>query len=55
MFLEFLRGTLQWRPENWKTAKELSDDPWLSSWLATHHCYGVIRVPRSPALASRKV
>lgn len=29
MFLEFLRGMLQWQPEDRKTAKELLRDPWL--------------------------
>jgi hypothetical protein len=29
MFLLFMRGMLQWRPEDRKTAKELLDDPWL--------------------------
>ncbi|KAK3324416.1 kinase-like domain-containing protein [Cercophora scortea] len=31
MFLNFMRGMLQWRPEDRKTAKELLDDPWLNS------------------------
>ncbi|OTA94876.1 hypothetical protein M434DRAFT_394248 [Hypoxylon sp. CO27-5] len=28
-FVEFVRGMLQWRPEDRKTAKQLLDDPWL--------------------------
>ncbi|KAI1135858.1 kinase domain protein [Hypoxylon sp. FL0543] len=28
-FLEFVRGMLQWRPEDRKTAEQLLDDPWL--------------------------
>ncbi|KAK2744662.1 hypothetical protein FQN55_006580 [Onygenales sp. PD_40] len=31
MFLAFMRGMLQWRPEDRKTAKELLKDPWLNS------------------------
>lgn len=31
LFMEFMRGMLQWRPEDRKTAKELLDDPWLNS------------------------
>ncbi|OAX82796.1 hypothetical protein ACJ72_02851 [Emergomyces africanus] len=30
MFLVFMRGMLQWRPEDRKTAKELLEDPWLN-------------------------
>ena len=30
-FLEFMRGMLQWRPEDRKTAKQLLEDPWLAS------------------------
>ncbi|RAL00839.1 kinase domain protein [Aspergillus ibericus CBS 121593] len=30
MFLAFIRGMLQWRPEDRKTAKELLQDPWLN-------------------------
>lgn len=30
VFLRFMRGMLQWRPEDRKTAKELFDDPWLN-------------------------
>lgn len=29
MFLEMMRGMLQWRPEDRKTAKQLLEDPWL--------------------------
>lgn len=29
-FLKFVRGMLQWRPEDRKTAKQLLDDPWLN-------------------------
>ena len=29
LFLEFMRGMIQWRPEDRKTAKELLQDPWL--------------------------
>ncbi|KZF19211.1 CMGC protein kinase [Xylona heveae TC161] len=31
MFLDFMRGMLQWRPEDRKTARELLQDPWLDS------------------------
>lgn len=31
IFMAFMRGMLQWRPEDRKTAKELLDDPWLNS------------------------
>ncbi|CAK4029640.1 CMGC SRPK kinase [Lecanosticta acicola] len=30
-FLDFVRGMLQWRPEDRKTAKELLNDSWLNS------------------------
>ncbi|RAL12448.1 CMGC protein kinase [Aspergillus homomorphus CBS 101889] len=30
MFLDFMRGMLQWCPEDRKTAKELLQDPWLN-------------------------
>lgn len=30
MFIAFIRGMLQWRPEDRKTAKELLQDPWLN-------------------------
>jgi hypothetical protein len=30
MFLDFMRGMLQWRPEDRKTAEELLQDPWLN-------------------------
>jgi hypothetical protein len=30
-FLEFMRGMLQWRPEDRKTAKQLLEDRWLNS------------------------
>lgn len=30
MFLAFMRGMLQWRPEDRKTAEELLQDPWLN-------------------------
>ncbi|KAI9930788.1 hypothetical protein MW887_011546 [Aspergillus wentii] len=30
MFLAFMRGMLQWRPEDRKTARELLEDPWLN-------------------------
>ncbi|CAI7617682.1 unnamed protein product [Penicillium glandicola] len=29
MFLKFMRGMLQWKPEDRKTAKQLLKDPWL--------------------------
>jgi len=32
-FLEFIRGMLQWRPEDRKTAKQLLDDPWLKTYV----------------------
>ncbi|KAJ5351024.1 protein kinase domain protein [Penicillium brevicompactum] len=31
MFISFMRGMLQWRPEDKKTAKYLLQDPWLNS------------------------
>lgn len=31
VFLNFVRGMLQWRPEDRKTAKQLLQDPWLNS------------------------
>lgn len=31
MFLAFMLGMLQWRPEDRKTAKELLQDPWLNN------------------------
>jgi hypothetical protein len=30
MFLAFIRGMLQWRPEDRKTARDLLQDPWLN-------------------------
>ncbi|KAJ5608991.1 kinase domain protein [Penicillium herquei] len=30
MFIHFMRGMLQWRPEDRKTAKELLQDQWLN-------------------------
>ncbi|PWY95934.1 kinase domain protein [Aspergillus sclerotioniger CBS 115572] len=33
MFLAFMRGMLQWRPEDRKTAKELLQDPWLNQGM----------------------
>ncbi|CAG8938994.1 unnamed protein product [Penicillium salamii] len=30
MFMSFMRGMIQWRPEDRKTAKELLQDPWLN-------------------------
>lgn len=30
VFLRFLRGMIQWVPEERKTARELVDDPWLN-------------------------
>lgn len=30
-FLNFLRGMVQWVPEERKAAKELMDDPWLNT------------------------
>jgi serine/threonine-protein kinase SRPK3 len=30
MFIDFMRGMLQWRPEDRKTAKDLLQDPWLN-------------------------
>ncbi|GLA41090.1 hypothetical protein AnigIFM63309_008936 [Aspergillus niger] len=29
-FVNFMRGMLQWRPENRKTAEQLLRDPWLN-------------------------
>jgi len=29
MFLSMMKGMLQWRPEDRKTAKQLLEDPWL--------------------------
>lgn len=33
MFLDFMRGMLQWRPEDRKTAMELLEDPWLNNQI----------------------
>ncbi|KKZ59856.1 hypothetical protein EMCG_05318 [[Emmonsia] crescens] len=33
MFLVFIKGMLQWRPEDRKTAKELLEDPWLNDQI----------------------
>jgi hypothetical protein len=33
MFLDLMRGMLQWRPEDRKTAKQLVDDPWLNQMI----------------------
>ncbi|KAE8141307.1 kinase-like domain-containing protein [Aspergillus pseudotamarii] len=33
MFLAFMRGMLQWKPEDRKTARELLEDPWLNDRL----------------------
>lgn len=30
-FLRLVRGMLQWRPEDRKTARELAQDPWINS------------------------
>jgi hypothetical protein len=30
MFMELMRGMLQWRPEDRKTAEELLQDQWLN-------------------------
>ena len=30
LFLDFMRGMLQWRPEDRKTARQLLQDPWLT-------------------------
>ncbi|KAJ6155821.1 hypothetical protein N7470_006387 [Penicillium chermesinum] len=30
MFIDFMKGMLQWRPEDRKSAKELLQDPWLN-------------------------
>ncbi|TVY88182.1 Serine/threonine-protein kinase [Lachnellula willkommii] len=31
LFLQMMRGMLQWRPEDRKTAKQLLEDPWLNT------------------------
>lgn len=33
LFLAFMGGMLQWRPEDRKTAKELLQDPWLNGQI----------------------
>ncbi|PYH71785.1 kinase-like protein [Aspergillus vadensis CBS 113365] len=33
MFLDFMRGILQWRPEDRKRARELLKDPWLNEQI----------------------
>ncbi|PLB45873.1 CMGC protein kinase [Aspergillus steynii IBT 23096] len=33
MFMAFMRGMLQWRPEDRKTAKDLLQDPWLNGQI----------------------
>jgi serine/threonine-protein kinase SRPK3 len=30
VFLDLMRGMLQWRPEDRKTAKQLLEHPWLN-------------------------
>jgi serine/threonine protein kinase len=36
-FLKFLRRMLRWRPEDRATARELVQDPWIQSILASHN------------------
>ncbi|KAL1847252.1 hypothetical protein VTK73DRAFT_10387 [Phialemonium thermophilum] len=43
LFLAFLRRTLQWRPEDRPTARELLDDPWLKSTEAEEDVRGDAR------------
>ncbi|KAL1847409.1 hypothetical protein VTK73DRAFT_10348 [Phialemonium thermophilum] len=31
-FLRFMRGMLQWRPEDRKTARQLLEEPWINKW-----------------------
>lgn len=31
IFIRFVKGMLQWRPEDRKTAEELLQDPWLNN------------------------
>ena len=45
MFLDFVRGMLQWRPEDRKTARQLLKDPWLN---------GHVTVPGFPATSARQ-
>lgn len=33
LFIAFMRGMLQWRPEDRKTAKDLLQDPWLNDHI----------------------
>ena len=33
MFIAFMRGMLQWRPEDRKTAKDLLQDPWVNDQI----------------------
>jgi hypothetical protein len=32
MFLHFVKGMLAWRPKDRKPARELLEDPWLTTW-----------------------
>ncbi len=32
MFLDFVGGMLTWRPEDRKTAAQLLEHPWLTTW-----------------------
>jgi len=38
MFLNFVRGMLQWRPEDRKTARQLLQDPWLNDHVTVPGC-----------------
>ena len=38
MFLNFVRGMLQWRPEDRKTARQLLKDPWLNDQVTVPGC-----------------
>jgi len=38
MFLNFVRGMLQWRPEDRKTARQLLKDPWLNDHVMVPGC-----------------
>ena len=38
MFLNFMRGMLQWRPEDRKTARQLLKDPWLNDQVTVPGC-----------------
>jgi hypothetical protein len=45
MFLNFVRGMLQWRPEDRKTARQLLKDPWLNDHIMVPGCAATLARP----------